>query len=146
MRDNNLHFYEDIINMEHHVSKKHPPMKLSDRAAQFGSFAALSGHSDAVKETARLTEIKDEQSDFIMETINTKLTVIRDNTDNLPLVTLTYFVPDETKDGGAYVTQSGQVRKIDEVNGIIHFTDGAEIKIDMLRNIESDIFTFISDF
>lgn len=140
MTDKNLHFYEDIINMDHHVSKKHRQMKPVDRAAQFGAFAALTGHSDAVNETARLTDRREEPSEFIMELINSKLQLVRDNIDNLPSVTVTYFVPDEKKDGGAYVTHSGEVRKIDEVSGIIHFTDGFEVQICMLYDIESDIF------
>lgn len=43
--------YADIINLPHHVSKSHPQMPLSDRAAQFGSYAALRGYDTAVKNT-----------------------------------------------------------------------------------------------
>lgn len=48
--------YEDIIGLPHHISKKHPQMAVSDRAAQFSPFAALTGYSDILKEAARLTE------------------------------------------------------------------------------------------
>ena len=48
--------YEDIVNLPHHVSKKHPQMPMIKRAAQFAPFAALTGYNDAVKETARLIE------------------------------------------------------------------------------------------
>ena len=45
--------YEDIINLPHHVSDRHPRMSMEDRAAQFAPFAALTGHADAIRETAR---------------------------------------------------------------------------------------------
>ncbi len=46
--------YDDIINMPHHVSNKHPKMPEKDRAAQFAPFAALTGYEDAVEETVKL--------------------------------------------------------------------------------------------
>lgn len=48
--------YDDIINLLHPTSANHPPMPLSARAAQFAPFAALTGHDEAIKETARLSE------------------------------------------------------------------------------------------
>ena len=56
--ENISHKYDDIINLPHHVSKKHPQMSLHDRAAQFSPFAALTGHKAAINETARLTDEK----------------------------------------------------------------------------------------
>lgn len=50
--------YEDIIHMPHHQSSKHPHMSMSDRAAQFGAFAALRGHEEAIRETEKLAEKK----------------------------------------------------------------------------------------
>ncbi len=43
--------YDDIINLKHHTSKKHPPMSLYARSAQFAPFAALTGYDDVIKET-----------------------------------------------------------------------------------------------
>ncbi len=43
--------YEDIINLPHHISERHPRMPMSERAAQFSSFAALSGYEDAIRKT-----------------------------------------------------------------------------------------------
>lgn len=54
MNEKGEHKYDDIINLPHHVSDKHPQMSLLDRAAQFSPFAALTGHADAIKETERL--------------------------------------------------------------------------------------------
>lgn len=50
--------YEDIVNLPHHVSKKHPQMSAEKRAAQFAPFAALTGYEDVIDEAARLNEEK----------------------------------------------------------------------------------------
>ncbi len=142
MSPKNIHHYDDILYMEHHVSQKHPPMKLPDRAAQFGSFEALSGHSDAIDESARITDSKREHSEYIMEVLDSKLQIIRDNLSGNPLVTFTVFKPDEKKSGGAYVDISGNVRTIDTVGRLIHLTDGTAIDIDMIHDIKSRIFNF----
>lgn len=52
MDQRNMHRYDDIIQLPRPVSKNHPQMPISDRAAQFAPFAALDGHQEAVKETA----------------------------------------------------------------------------------------------
>ena len=54
--------YDDIINLPHHVSQKHPPMPMYQRAAQFAPFAALTGHDKAINETACLHEMRQEAS------------------------------------------------------------------------------------
>lgn len=54
------HRYDDIIGLPHHVSKTRPRMPVQDRAAQFAPFSALTGHKEAVRETARKTEEKAE--------------------------------------------------------------------------------------
>ncbi len=56
--------YEDIINLPHHVSKKHPRMSMEARAAQFAPFAALTGYGDAVAETEKIVNAKDELKIF----------------------------------------------------------------------------------
>jgi hypothetical protein len=48
--------YDDIINLPHHVSKRHPQMSMWNRAAQFAPFAALTGYDDAIKYTAQENE------------------------------------------------------------------------------------------
>lgn len=48
--------YDDIINLEHHVSAKRPQMSLHDRAAQFAPFAALTGYEDVINEAAQEVE------------------------------------------------------------------------------------------
>ena len=92
--------YEDIIDLPHHVSKRHPKMSMYNRAAQFASFAALTGHDSAIKETARLTDNERELSDSEAEVLNRKLNYILDNIEgNIP-IEVEYFEPDSKKDGG----------------------------------------------
>ena len=54
----NIDKYADIINMPHHVSKKHPQMPLEARAAQFAPFAALVGYDNEIKKTERVIQDK----------------------------------------------------------------------------------------
>ncbi len=132
--------YDDIIDLPHHKSKRHPHMSLHDRAAQFSPFAALSGYEDAVNETARLTEEWIELDEHEKEKLDRRLALISEKLSQLPLVEITYFKPDEKKYGGAYVTVSGSVRKIDTFEGIIYMSDGTMIHVDALYRIEGDIF------
>ena len=96
--------YDDIINLPHHVSDKHPQMTMHDRAAQFSPFAALTGHNDAIKETARLTDRRIELSEEVKEELSRKLLYIAENISDKPVVTISYFVEDKLKQGGEYVT------------------------------------------
>ena len=121
--------YEDIINMPHHVSKKHPQMSLEARSAQFAPFAALVGYEDAVEETARLTTNKKEINEEQKTILNNKLQKIKKNILQKPEITFTYFVPDSRKQGGKYITCTGKVRKIDEYNQKIILEDRTQIPI-----------------
>lgn len=111
--------YKDIVNMPHHQSAKHPRMSPVDRAAQFGSFAALTGHSDAIKEEARLVSCKLELTQEEMNELNAMLLYICDNIAEMPRVKITYFVPDEKKQGGAYIDLVCRVKKVDLANRMI---------------------------
>lgn len=138
--------YDDIIDLPHHVSKKHPQMKISDRAAQFAPFAALTGYDGAVKETARLTDEKIELSESALEMLNMKLQMVCDNLNDAPEVSITYFVPDKKKTGGSYFTRSGCVRRIDDFEHKVILTDGSEIEIDMISEIEGDLFSCLEEY
>ena len=128
--------YDDIINLPHHVSKKHPPMSLYARAAQFAPFAALTGYGDAVEETARITNNKVELSEEMKEIINEKLNIINLSITSKPLVTLTYFIKDKRKSGGEYTNITGNIRQIDLVNGLIVLTNKKKINIFDLIDID----------
>ena len=133
--------YNDIINMPHHVSNNRPQMSMRDRAAQFAPFAALTGYDDAVRETARQTnqkiELLDEQVAILNEKILFLIEKIKDNLE----ITITYFIPDKKKEGGAYATVKGIVKKIDEYNKLIILNDGREIMMDSIFDLQGDIFS-----
>ena len=121
--------YDDIINMPHHVSTTHPQMSMHDRSAQFSPFAALTGHGDAVKETARLTDEKLELTEDEIPALNQKLNFLAEHAEERPEITVEYFVPDEKKSGGAYITVTGNFRRIDEYSQTIIIDGGEEIPI-----------------
>ena len=103
--------YSDIINLPHYRSKKRQPMSIHDRAAQFSPFAALTGHDEAIKETARLTDKKIELDETTKIQLNEKFNYIMENIYNQPEITVTYFIPDSLKRGGMYVDFTGKVKK-----------------------------------
>lgn len=141
--ENISHKYDDIINLPHHVSKKHPQMSLHDRAAQFSPFAALMGHKAAINETARLTDEKQILSEDVIAKLNEQLNLIKENIGTNPIVTITYFVPDDKKSGGAYISYTGVVKKIDEYNRTVVLTDKTVIPIEQISEMQSDIFSEI---
>ena len=104
--------YDDIIHLPHHVSQNHPQMPMLDRAAQFAPFAALTGYEAAVGETARLTAERRELDPQEAEELNRRLSELVARLPDHPEVTVEYFVPDNRKAGGAYVTMTGRVRHI----------------------------------
>lgn len=133
--------YCDIINLPHHVSKNRPQMSMHDRAAQFAPFAALTGYDDAVKETARQTNQKIELLDEQVAILNEKILLLNEKIKDNPVITITYFIPDKKKEGGAYITIKGIVKKIDEYNKLITMQDDRKIKMDDIFDIQGDIFS-----
>lgn len=147
--------YDDIINLPHYVSATHPHMSMLDRAAQFSPFDALEGYSDEIGETARTTSERIELSETQMEELNRRINKLQEISLQaahdrysgsevfLPTVTVTYFVPDtETnrhskKSGGAYVTYTGVLRRVDLQSGIIMF-QGKDTKNGMVVKL-SDV-------
>lgn len=132
--------YDDIINLPHHVSESHPHMSAIDRAAQFSPFAALTGYDAAIKETARLTDERIELDKDIKVTISDRLQIIADGIKEHPEIEITYFKSDEKKNGGTYVTVIGTAKKIDQYKRSVIMTDGTEILIDEIINIDGQIF------
>ena len=132
--------YEDIVNLPRHISKVHPQATMADRAARFSPFAAISGYEDMVKEAARVTEERIDITDATKELLNEKLNMIVEFLDEEPEVTITYFEPDKKKDGGAYISITGTVKRIDEYERIVLMSDDKKIRIDEIYAIESDLF------
>lgn len=128
--------YDDIIDLPHHVSKTRPQMPLKDRAAQFAPFAALTGFGAAIAETGRLTDERIELDEYEKAVLNDQLNVILERIKDRPVVTLTFFQPDKKKAGGAYVTVTEAVKKIDEYEHLVIMTDGRKIPIDDIVEID----------
>ena len=115
--------YDDIINLPHPTSAKHPRMPLSDRAAQFAPFAALSGHSAALEKTAAL----DSKQQLLLERIKER-----------PEITVTWFQPDAKKDGGRYIVSTGRLKRIHEADQVLILVDGLRIPIGDIVELESE--------
>lgn len=128
--------YDDIIDMPHHVSAKRKHMSMTDRAAQFSPFAALTGYDDVVSETARLTSDKPELDETEIAEINRKLAELQERINEQPQVMVTYFVPDKLKAGGKYVTVTDKVKKIQPFERLLILTDGSIIPFGDIMNIE----------
>lgn len=132
--------YDDIINLPHHTSSTRPRMAIIDRAAQFSPFAALTGHSAAVKETARVTEAQMELTEDSKTLLDEKLQMIMELLPSEPEATITWFEPDEKKAGGAHIEVTGHVIKIDTHQRAVTLANGAVIPMDRIVEIDAEIF------
>lgn len=132
--------YEDIMHLPHHVSKTRPQMTMMERAAQFSPFAALTGYDAAIKETGRLTDEKIELEDEAKDLLNRKQQFLASIVHDRPEITVTYFIPDERKSGGSYVTITGNLRRIDEVGRLLIMANGQKISLDDISDIEAESF------
>ncbi len=127
--------YHDIIALPHPVSRRRSRMTNGDRAAQFSPFAALTGFDDTIEEAGRLTDSRIELDEGEQLVLNEKLQELLAVIDTRPRVTLTHFVYDQKKAGGAYVRTTGCVKKIDPVYQVILLTDGRSIPISEIVDI-----------
>ena len=132
--------YEDIVDLPHHVSRKHPQPTVADRAARFAPFAAITGYEEMVLEEARVTDDRIEMDESSKAALNEKLNMILEFIDEQPEVSITYFEPDKRKAGGAYVTVTGTVKRIDEYEHLVIMTDGKKINIDDIYNLQGELF------
>lgn len=133
-----LHNYDDIIDLPHHVSPNRRRMSNTERGAQFSPFAALTGYEAAVEEAARLTDGKKELTEEMKAIIDAKIQAISEHPDAEPQVTITYFKPDERKEGGAYVRVTGAVKEIDRIGKTIVLTGNTRIPMEQIREIEAE--------
>lgn len=137
--------YEDIIHLPHHVSATRPQMSMSDRAAQFSPFAALTGYDEAIKETGRLTDDRIELDENTRTALDIKQAYLAENINIHPEISITYFLPDTKKDGGEYVTATGSLKRIDEYERMLIFVDGRKIPMDEIANIDGNLFKDLFD-
>ncbi|MCD8383805.1 MAG: YolD-like family protein [Clostridiales bacterium] len=145
MTDRRTENYQDIIDLPHHVSESRPHMSMRDRAAQFSPFAALTGYDAAVQETARLTDRRAELDEERKQDLSERLNLIQENLAAAPVVEITYFVPDKRKEGGAYCTATGTVKKVDAFQRLVVLTDGTDIPIDEIIEISGAMFRSLDD-
>ena len=132
--------YNDIINLPHHVSKKHPQLSKASYAAQFSPFAALSGYEGIVSEAARFTNERVELGDKEKDILNAKLQIIGEHIKEHPELELTYFQKDKKKTGGAYLKKTAQIKRIDDLERIMYSTDGTNLPMDDITDMQGEIF------
>ena len=128
--------YDEIINIEHFNPVNHKRMSMMERSAQFSPFAALTGYTESVKETARLTKGKIELSEDMKYEIDMKLQLIEEHLKGKPEVNIIYFIKDKKKSGGDYQEYTGIIRRIDKVNGKIIFVDKKVIDLKDIIDIQ----------
>lgn len=127
--------YDDIINTVWPRATSRKRMSLHDRAAQFAPFAALTGHDSAVKEEARLTDQKILLSSEQIQEINYILGLIQEVYPTPIEAKITYFQEDPTKEGGAYLSKVCEIKRIDEYERRVIFTDRTYIRIEDILDI-----------
>ena len=131
-----MHNYDDIIHLPHHVSGKHPQMAMIDRAAQFSPFAALTGYDAAIQETGRLTDDFVELEEDDKAVLDQRLQYFLQHREEYPTVTVTYFCPDTRKTGGSYRQAVGQIKRVDVYRRVLILTDGTELPLDHICRLE----------
>ena len=129
------HRYDDIINLPHHTSSVHPRMPIEKRAAQFSPFEALTGYGDAVTETARWTDRRVELDEDRRSALEERLQFLLEGRERKRSAALTWFIPDERKSGGRYVTHTGVLRKFDALNRVLVMEDGTRIPVDEVTEV-----------
>ena len=130
--------YDDIIDLPRHVSQTHAQMPLLSRAAQFSSFAALTGFDAAVSEIARLTEARVELDRDALDALDGTIRALSEASaaGGAPEAEFRFFVPDERKDGGRYETLRGAVEKVDAYERRIVLSDGRRLSLEDIVSIE----------
>lgn len=148
MKEDNkdMHQYDDIINLPHHISSNREHMSVLDRTAQFSPFAALTGFDGAIKETARRTDLRIELDETAKTILDEKLRIVQEQLSRQQEIELVYFQPDERKAGGAYISIMGTVKKIDEYERAVVMQDQTRIPIEEIVDITGEMFQAVDDF
>lgn len=130
--------YDEIINLPHYELKYHERMSIENRSAQFAPFAALTGYSESIKETERLTNEKIEIEEDIKVNIDMKLQLIENNIKLKPFISVLYFKKDSKKQGGEYIEYFGNIKRIDLINKCIIFCDNKKIDLNNIYDIKCE--------
>lgn len=128
--------YDKIIQMPYRGKQKGDRLSMYQRAAQFAPFAALTGHGDAINEAARLTDHRIELSETECSSLNQKLEDLLASLPQRPKVSITYFMPDNLKEGGKYVNHTGTVVKWDDFERTLVFDDGVRVQAQAIIDID----------
>ena len=128
--------YDDIIELPHHQSVRHPHLSMAKRSAQFASFAALKGFEEEIAETARVTDDRIVLDEDEIQQIDEILQYVQCNIGDGLQITVTYFVPDKYKSGGSYVQKTGTVKRIDTVQQVLTFSDSSQITVSDIVGIQ----------
>ena len=132
--------YDAILHLPHHVSEKHPPIPMEERAAQFSPYAALTGFGAVIDETRRLTDPRHMLSEEALSHLNRQYQLLLERLPDRPEITLTYFQPDAKKDGGAYLTLTGRVKKVEAYEQRLVLEDGTAIAMENIMSMEGKVF------
>ncbi len=127
--------YADMLHLPHPVSQRHPRMTNRDRAAQFSPFAALTGFDGEIAEAGRLTDGQILPDEAVLAELDRTWQLLKERLPEQPRVQVTWFVPDQRKTGGAYRQFSGRLKKLDEFQRLMIFTDGTVIPAEAVLSL-----------
>ena len=132
--------YEDMLYLEPPISKIHRKMSISERAAQFMPFAALTGYEDLIREFSRITQKRIELSETEIEELKNNLEILRVHEKEKPMIKVMYFLHDLKKKGGSYQTVEKHLHRIDDIEKKIIFKDRTTIQFDDIISVEYEKF------
>ena len=132
--------YEDMLYLEPPVSKIHRKMSISERAAQFMPFAALTGYEDLIRESSRITQRRIELSETEIDELKNNLEILHEHEKEKPMIKVMYFLHDLKKNGGSYQTVEKQLHRIDDIERKIIFKDRTTIQFDDIISVEYEGF------
>jgi len=135
-----LRKYGNIIDLPYNKSKYFSHMSMQERSAQFSPFEALTGHSEIIKETARETNCFIELSEGEKQVINNQILFLLEYINDHPIVSVTYFKNDESKEGGEYLIVHDRIKKIKQFETTLEFMEGTIVDIRSIYSIDGDIF------
>jgi len=150
-KQNDFALYADMLHLPHHVSSKHAPMSIYNRAAQFSPFAALVGYDAEVAEAGRMTDAEMELDESEKARIDQKLSLIAEAIDRgyKPVISITYFEPDSKKTGGKYTIFKGVVKRVDSIGRKILFYEGniagKEIPVERIYDVRGELVDHLDD-
>ena len=132
--------YEDMLYLEPPVSKIHRKMSISERAAQFMPFAALTGYEDLIRESSRITQRRIELSETEIDELKNNLEILHEHEKEKPMIKVMYFLHDLKKNGGSYQTVEKHLHRIDDIEKKIIFKDRTTIQFDDIISVEYEEF------